>query len=1057
MSSAVDWGLFAGEDGGHRFERFCADLLGAQGYAIEHMAKGGNDEGKDILILHRAKEIAESPTVLCLVECKSRTSRDRKAISLEDINRSLWALFENSCTCLVVFTSHKFNSQAVNCFLRVNERGRIKISWIDQDDLLDLGSRHPEVWRLHFGQDPPAKVSAGSNGNNIRVEGQSRRFFWADDEPLGIVVHNRGGNSGRATLRKDGVIVDEVMLHHHQRAVMRAPQPDESSTDPYRGLTVTFQPDDETYGIDKLSVTNGENLEARRRIDHRFADHGGLCRRAVDALNRGASVHLRGTAGSGKSRLIAECRKLLQGCAFVDLSQKDRGERLLDLLVEHITGWPAHLLATLPDALLCRLSAPESDGDALKLIVEYCAGRRAHSSAAVARALIMLASGTVKALVVDNIQDSTELDEAILQAAISDRKMQCLLSTRCDDADLPARAERIVRAAVSLEELVLDDDLTARLGAFVELVAPDPSSADYLRRLVGSECFQTTMSKLKALRQLGVLEIDQHGNISLVASPREASLGDYTELQNVILYSRLPPALRSACTETVRAAAIFGETFPISFIESLLGDAGIDALDELERRELIRSVPEPGPYGFCFRFDHALTRAAVAGAIPTTRRVRLNGAAARFIEAWPEFQPGSGSYEAAAHFEQGGLLTDALRAFESGARHYLDTGRVGDAQAGLLAALPLFNRLPIERDRASIRRELDLRELLLETALLVALPEDQWSREIEAFQIQSHLFPGVPEHARRLGRAHCFNACFDGYRRRLPEAWREMQKAHDILETIEDSRPLAEALKWGANLQKNLGDYNMAAAMGARAYALYADRGEECRAGEVATELSHIHYEAYRFAEAMRWGELAHTHYAAFGHPGLVARSRIDIARMLAVLEPGELRTLDELDFSVKLARNAGLGPLVAKALLNSGLYCALEQANDEAAEQRFTDADQILRVFPNAYLETLLTFVRLGPRPGRRLNQAWSGTGFGSRLMTWCTHFEMPDQIGDRRLQMMVKALAATSDPITLAWVRRFPGSPYFNYIGIGQGARFAELERGNPLFRPRGFALYY
>lgn len=1061
MSPVVDWGVFAGEDGGHRFERFCADLLLAQGYAVEHMAKGGNDEGKDILILQRAKDLGDvPPTALCLVECKSRTSRDRKAISLEDINRSLWALFENNCACLVVFTTHKFNSQAVNCFLRVNERGRMKISWIDQDDLLEFGRRYPGVWRRHLGADPPEASAPPSRPHEVRVYGQARRFFWADDDPLGVVVHNCGSSAGRATLRKHGVMIEEFVLDHHQRTILHAPQPDEVATDPYEGLTVTFESSDAAQGTEEHDVRGGAHLESRRRIDHLFADPGKLRERVLDSLAGGRAVHLRGTAGSGKSRLLAECRKRLPGAVFADLSRDDEEECLLDLLVQQATGWPVQLLASVPETLVGGLSiSAECDGGAVQLVAEYCAGRKAHSAAAVAQALVALASKTVKTLIVDNIQDGTELDEAILQAALAaDAGFGCLLSTRTERLSLPSKAERITRAAPrKVVEMELDSALPARLSAFIELAAIDRDAAEYLLMLVREGSFQSGVSKLKALRQLGAVEVDQNGRIRLVAAPPPINLGGYAKLQEVILYSRLPDALRAPCTGALQAASIFGETFPVSFIESLFGENGVDALDELERRELIRAVPEASPYGLCFRFDHELTRAAVAGAIATTKRTRLHLAAARFIETWPDFQPGSGNYEAAGHYQAGGRPADALAGYEFGAHHYLRVGRVGNAQVGLLAALPLFDELPIERSLDSVARELDLREQLLETALLVALPEEQWRRQIDAFQIQSHLFPGIPDLARRIGRGHCFNACFDGHRRRVPSAWREMEKAITLLETIDDPLPLAEALKWGANVQKNLGAYDTAAAMALRAYELYISRQQEFRAGETATELSHVHYEAFQFEDAMRWGETALSHYAAFGHPGLVARARIDIARMLAMLCPGERRTQEELEFAVTLARHAGIGSHVAKAIMNLGIHLTIEICDERQAAGRFSDAQQVLRAHPNAYVETLLRFALTGLRCQRDVAQAMRASPVGEQLIAWCSHFEAPEQIGDRRMQMMLKMLGAAGNPSVTSWLANFPSSRFAAYAGIGLGKRFAALEHGSPLLRRGGLALYY
>jgi tetratricopeptide (TPR) repeat protein len=1057
---AVDWSRFAGDEGGHRFERFCADLLGAQGYSVEHMAKGGNDEGKDLLILQQPKSIAGSPpTVLCLVECKSRTTKDRKAISLEDISRSLWALFENNCACLVLFTTHKFNSQAVNCFLRVNERGQLKISWIDQDDLIEMGRRHPGVWRSHLQSEPPGLAPHAQATDDFRVFGQARGIVWGDDEPLGVVMHNTGPVSGRARLRRNGVVIDEVVLDHHQRVVLSAPASDQANDNPYNGLTASFQPSGAGHAVER-AIQGLENIETRRRVDHLFADPANQRARILKALNSGKDVHLRGGAGCGKSRLLTECLRTLSHSLAIDLSRDDEDERLLDALVQRATGWPANLLAKLPEGLVDGLSKSAGcDPSQLRLVADYCAERVAHPTAAVARALISLTSKALRCLVVDNIQEATNLDEAILQEALSAADgPACLLTTRTDGVEFPARSARILRAASTRPlEFIQDDDQAERLASFVQVTAVDEATASCFSTLIRDASFQTWVSKLKALRQLGTLQVEEDGRLRLLEQPDRIDLGSYARLQELILFSRLPDKLHASCAGALQAGSVFGEVFPVSFVESLLGEKGIEALDELERRELIKGVAQPSLYGLCFRFDHALTRNAVMGTIPSTKRAKLHEAAARFVESWSEFQPGASHYEMAMHYRSAGRVMAALSGYEAGAQHYLNVGRVGSAQTGLLAGLPLFDELPIDRNAGSIARELHARELLLESALLVPLPEDVWERQIEAFQIQTHLFPGVPGFETRLGRSHCFNACFDGFRRRVPTAWREMQKALQLLEGMDDPLPLAEALKWGSNLQKNLGAYDRAALMATRAYDIYLDRGHERLAGEAATELSHVFYEAHSFDDALVWGRRALEHYGAVGHPSLVARARVDIARMLAMLRPADPTTCDELELAVRLGRHAGIGSQVAKALMNLGIYLALEKSDHSTAAARFTDAEQILRIHPNAYVGTLLQFVQTGLFLGPKASRALRTGQLGKRLVALCRHFESPDQIGDRRMQMMLKALSAAGNDSVLDWLERFGSSNVAVYARIGLGRKFVTLEASSPLFRQNGFALYY
>ncbi|MFL6263165.1 MAG: restriction endonuclease [Thermoanaerobaculia bacterium] len=604
-----DWTIFASEDGGHRFERFCTDLLRAQGYSVEHMSKGGNDEGKDILIHQRAKTInGPSPEVVCLVECKSRTTKHRRAISLEDINRSLWALLENKCSCLVVFSTYKFNSQAVNCFLRVNERGRMNISWIDQDDLIEMGRRHPEVWHSHLGVYPPPSPAQYDTRVDMRAYVDNRPIFWGDSQPLQIVVHNSGRIGGRAKLRKDGIVVDEVDLHHHAKRVLRLAA-DRVGHHPYDGLTVTFEPPDCDTPQSECAVEYDQNLESRRRIDHIFADPGGLLPRVLALMSGGQSVHLRGGAGCGKSRVLIESQRRLSQSLYVDLSRSDKPDGLLETMVQHVTGWPVQFLAQLPTKLVEDLSRSVAcNYQHLTVVADFCGERRGHMHSAVAHSLVTLVSSTSKHLIIDNLQDATELDEAIVVEALSPSSgIPCLLTTRTDGAGLPQKVERIIRRHTQPVEVVLEAETQARLKAFVEAASRDSATQALLLALIDEPSFQVFMSRLKALRQLGTLSVLDDGRLQLHEHSSRSDFGSYAQLQELILYSRLPSEQRQSCTAAIEAAAIFGETFPASFIEHLLGQKGIDALDELERRELIVVVQDPSPYGVSFRFDHGLT------------------------------------------------------------------------------------------------------------------------------------------------------------------------------------------------------------------------------------------------------------------------------------------------------------------------------------------------------------------------------------------------------------------------------------------------------------------
>jgi hypothetical protein len=159
----------------------------------------------------------------------------------------------------------------------------------------------------------------------------------------------------------------------------------------------------------------------------------------------------------------------------------------------------------------------------------------------------------------------------------------------------------------------------------------------------------------------------------------------------------------------------------------------------------------------------------------------------------------------------------------------------------------------------------------------------------------------------------------------------------------------------------------------------------------------------------------------------------------------------------VRLARHAGIGSNVAKALMNWGIFLAVERLDIEGAARRLHDSAESLRLNPNAYLATLLGFVRLSVPGGAGAAESLRDSPIGSRLVEWCTHYEDPDQIGDRRMQQMLKSLAAAGHAQVAEWLRGFPGNLFEPYVGIGLGPAFEALEHGNPLLGKGGQRLYY
>ncbi|WP_437874421.1 serine/threonine-protein kinase [Sorangium sp. So ce513] len=149
---------------------------------------------------------------------------------------------------------------------------------------------------------------------------------------------------------------------------------------------------------------------------------------------------------------------------------------------------------------------------------------------------------------------------------------------------------------------------------------------------------------------------------------RAAAAGQGADLPETVLamVQAELDALDVGARRALRAAAIFGESFPRGGVAALVGRAAVDPLlGELEARELIaRRAAEGASEAVEYRFRHALVREAAYGMLTDHDR-RLGH---RLAGEWLERAGGADPMALAEHFERGGeparAATWTLRAAE---------------------------------------------------------------------------------------------------------------------------------------------------------------------------------------------------------------------------------------------------------------------------------------------------------------------------------------------------------------------------------------------------------
>jgi DNA-binding SARP family transcriptional activator len=202
---------------------------------------------------------------------------------------------------------------------------------------------------------------------------------------------------------------------------------------------------------------------------------------------------------------------------------------------------------------------------------------------------------------------------------------------------------------------------------------------------------------------------ETEGNPLFVVEAARAGLagGDehafLTPTVQAVIRARLA-GLTHQAHELVEVAATIGRGFTVEALAAaarVQEDDLVDALDDLWRRRIIREQ------GSGYDFTHDKLREVAHAGISPARRRRLHRIVAEVLTATHAADLGPVSADLAAHYEQAGLVTDAIEAYRRAAAHAMVVFSLDDAIASIHRALALLEQLPGGADRDAT--ELDLR------------------------------------------------------------------------------------------------------------------------------------------------------------------------------------------------------------------------------------------------------------------------------------------------------------------------------------------------------------
>lgn len=205
-------------------------------------------------------------------------------------------------------------------------------------------------------------------------------------------------------------------------------------------------------------------------------------------------------------------------------------------------------------------------------------------------------------------------------------------------------------------------------------------------------------------------------------------------------------------------ASVVGRSFSVEVLAgaaALDDDRLVDAIDELWRRHIVRE------HAGVYDFSHDRIREVAYGLVAPARRSRLHASVAKVLEAGGGLDKGMAGV-VAGHYEQAGLISEAVEALVASGRRSVEVFALDDAMAAFRRGLALLEQLP-----AGHRR--DEAELALRTSLAVPLlarqgygsdaVRDVYLRAVVLCERLGH--PVDPEILRGLGLAALMTCRFD--------------------------------------------------------------------------------------------------------------------------------------------------------------------------------------------------------------------------------------------------------------------------------------------------------
>ncbi len=730
-----DWTIF--KNRGFEFQDMCADIFKFYKYDVRVLSKGGSDEGRDIeLYTYGTKNlVVESKKPWAWVECKSRVSGNG-GLKLDDVKSNIFYAFNEHISYLIFMTNHKFGNEAHHLFNKYNENPRsfISIRRIEKEELEDILVATPEIYCKYF--DPAGKPEDyASIEQYLRLDSTitPNSKFVDDFEGYRIDLKSRTFQETKLEIEYDATEVIDVHLAplEEKSIFIKA-----ASADNFDLSKLKFNSKQANIIVKSETTT-----PLIFKIDHIFVDPFDIKKQIVDSLRDYNNIYLTAGAGKGKSRLLKELRRSIDGTTLAIDVSLDYNKSFFDHLLDKLLGVEKEYLAILPEHIITTYLADKAiNQDYLSVFVSYLKGMPEVNYDILITTIEELFSTAYRqsTIIIDNIHNFSLHDFKLFKTLLdSNKDNKFIFSARNEEiteGNLKLYLSELKDSSgflkFDLQELSLEDIIIA----FIQKTSADENTKIFLRKYQSASNFQQFILILKHLKTTGVLSQLEGGKIIIHQSNSlSQKVSTYFEVYHDLITALKTKVANDDIENMLNIAAVFGYCFPIDLVSDT--PEATRLLDLLITHELLM-VDEVNPA--FLRFDHELTREILHNSIPHIQKLGLHKAVIKYLESIDEANPAFSPRQLSLHYNAINNYSRAAYFSNKEAHRLLKKSEIVDARDYFNRTLTFIDSSDRQNSQENFPIEADSLDQIISIDFVLSQNDDVYNM-IRSLHVLTHL------------------------------------------------------------------------------------------------------------------------------------------------------------------------------------------------------------------------------------------------------------------------------------------------------------------------------